>query len=63
MEQVFADLCRQLPSSYVFCALRLANESFFTLVQHDDELWRERRRAFLSFVSPSEYPPELEKDG
>ena len=63
MEQVFADLCRQLPLAYVFCALRFANESFCAMVENDDDLWRERRRALLSFVSPSMYPPELVKEG
>lgn len=63
MEQVLADLCRELPSAHVFCAFRLTSESFCAAIESDDELWRARMRAFLSFVAPRDYPPEFVKNG
>lgn len=60
---MLADVFRQLPTAYLVCSVRLASESFCALVESDDELWRNRRRAFLSYVSPHHYPPELVRDG
>lgn len=63
VEQVLADVFRQLPTAYLACAVRLASEPFCALVESDDELWRNRRRALLSYVAPRNYPPELVRDG
>lgn len=63
MEQVLADVFRQLPTPYLIAAVRLSHDNWYALIEHDDDLWRERRRALLSYVPPDMYPPELVRDG